>query len=148
VLSIYRISVSLLVASTASVEMNTYESASGVGIAVNLACLSPEFGGNLPLLPIETLANSFYVLTASMTIMLTSIICFKLLRHKRQMSRQSGAFRDNSAVYLSIVGILVESAMFYSACCWIWVGLIITNNPAIDWFDGILTAASVRAPTL
>jgi hypothetical protein len=79
-----------------------------------------------------------------MTMVLTSMICYKLLGRKHKMARQSGAFRDNGVAYLSIVGILVESAVLYTAICWIWVGLSITNNPAIDWFDGILTAGSVR----
>jgi hypothetical protein len=115
----------------------------GFGIATNLACLSPEFGGKLPLLPVEQLANIFYTLTASMTIILTSMICYKLLRHRRLMAHKSGAFRDHRSTYLSIVGILVESAVPYAACCWIWVILSITNNPAVDWFDGVITAASV-----
>jgi amino acid transporter len=118
----------------------------GFGIATNLACLSPEFGGKLPLLPVEQLANVFYTLTASMTIILTSMICFKLLRHRRLMAHKSDAFRDHRSTYLSIVGILVESAVPYAACCWIWVVLSITNNPAVDWFDGVITAASVCCP--
>jgi hypothetical protein len=117
--------------------------ASGIGIATNLACFSPEFGGNLPLPPVELLANVFYIATASVPTILTSMICFKLLLHRHRMSKQCSTLRDSSKVYLFLVAIIVESAAPYVVCSWIWVALTITDNPAIDWFQGVFTATSV-----
>jgi hypothetical protein len=108
-----------------------------------LACLSPEYGGNLPLPPLELLGEVFYTMTALVTTILTTMICFKLLLQRRRLASQSGALRANGKVYLSVVAILVESAAPYALCSWIWVVLSFTRSFALDWFDGVFIAASV-----
>jgi hypothetical protein len=120
----------------------------GVGIATNLACRSKEFGGTLPLAPLESLAMIFYSLTAAMSIVLTGMICLKLLRHNRQLSSiqpQLSQRCGTKVTYVSIVGILVESAAVYSAACFIFVILTATNSPAQSWFGGVISAASVSS---
>jgi hypothetical protein len=118
--------------------------ASGIGIAINLVCFSPEFGGHLPLPPLNLLANVFYIATAAVPTILTPIICSKLLLHRHRMAKQSEVLRGNSTLYLSIVAVVVESAIPYVLCSWIWVALFITNNRAWVWFEGFLLATSVR----
>jgi hypothetical protein len=111
----------------------------------SLVCLSSQFGGKLPFPPVGLLTDVFSAMTASVPIVFTSMICFMLLRHRRLMMRQGGALCDKSIPYLSIIAILVESAVPYAVCSWIWVVLSITSNPAIDWFNGVFTAASVSS---
>jgi hypothetical protein len=116
----------------------------GIGIAENLVCLSPDFGGTLPLPSMKLLATAFYSLAAGMSILLTSAISFKLLLYKRRMSNLTSGFRSSHAPnVVGVVGILVESAVFYSGSCLIFVILDTVNSPSRGWFGGILSSASV-----
>jgi hypothetical protein len=90
----------------------------------------------------------FYSLTAAMSIILTGMICVKLLSHKRQMVNPAKAFKDNGVTYITIVGVLIESAAVYSGTCLIYVILTATSSPAAAWFGGVLSAASVSEPFL
>jgi apolipoprotein N-acyltransferase len=46
--------------------------------------------------------------------------------------------------YLTIVGVLIESAFVYAGVCTVFVILLHKNSPATGWWNGIVTAASVR----
>jgi hypothetical protein len=115
---------------------------------LNLGCLSTQLDGSLHLAPLGTLATAFYSFAAGISILLTGAISLKLFLHKRQMAKQFIGKRTSDANYVSILGILMESAAFYSGSCLIFVILDVTGNPSSVWFSGVLSAASVSVPVL
>jgi hypothetical protein len=71
----------------------------------------------------------------------------RLLLHRRRTNKMFAASRsshDAGKGYVTIVGILAESAVLYSSCCLIFVVFLQTNSPALNWWGGPLSAASVR----
>jgi hypothetical protein len=101
------------------------------GVAVNLAPLSAEFGGRLRLPPVRALATAFYVLSATLNVLVTSVIVCSLVH------------RGGS---LGAVQVLAESAALYAACSIVFVVLFQTRSPAQSWFGALANCSAVRAP--
>ena len=86
-------------------------------------------------------ATAFYVITVSLNIILTILICIRLLRVS---NRVSGALGEESAkVYTSAIAILVESAALYSASGIMYLVPFALNLPIADFFGQFWTKMSV-----
>jgi hypothetical protein len=96
----------------------------------------------------KTLGTAFYASTATISIVLTGAISLKLFLHKRQMAKHSTGHQTSDAYHMTIIGILVESAAFYSGSCLIFVILDATGSPSLTWFNGVFSAALVSASVL
>jgi hypothetical protein len=75
------------------------------------------------------------------------MIAFRLLLHRRHMRVATGVVHSSSRGgkhYLSIVGILVESAFTYASICTVFLILFKINSPAVEWWASLMTVASVR----
>jgi hypothetical protein len=75
------------------------------------------------------------------------MIVFRLLLHRHHMRAATGVVQSSNRggkQYLSIVGILVESAFTYASICTVFLILFKINSPALEWWGSLLTVASVR----
>jgi hypothetical protein len=59
------------------------------------------------------------------------------------MDSHGRAYHDSGAAYISIISILVESAVVYAAACVVWAVLSFTGSPAGLWFNGVVSSAAV-----
>jgi hypothetical protein len=103
-----------------------------VAIMMNLLPLSTQFHGPLALPDVEPLATAFYSLSAGLNVLTTGFIATKLFRS------------DFSASYISIIVLMVESAVLYTACSVTFVLLDRSSSSAAKtWFAALVTCMAV-----
>jgi len=84
-------------------------------LAVIQVVVSGEPNGNFFGIEAIKIAVSYYVISICMNIVLTVLICTRLLRASKQISSSLNLEVEAATAYTSAVAILVESAAFYSA---------------------------------
>jgi hypothetical protein len=119
---------------TTSLSIVIYLSFIAVAILINLVPLSTQFGGPLALPNVHTIATAFFSLTAALNALVSILIAAKLLY-----------FRRLTAMYVSIVAIIVESAALYATCSVVFVILDHVRSPAGFWFGAVVNCSAVRS---
>jgi hypothetical protein len=102
-----------------------------VTVMMNLLPLSAQFGGPVPLPEVAPLAIAYYSLSAALNVLTTGLIATKLIRS------------EFSASYVSIVALLVESAVLYTVCSVTFVALDQSSSSAKTWFAALVTCMAV-----
>jgi hypothetical protein len=88
------------------------------------------------------LGTAFYAVIPTFNILVTLMIAYKLIRQHLHV-RKAVAGPLNS-VYISIVGIIAESAIIYSVATLTMAVLIARGNlPAQRWWQGVMTSTFV-----
>jgi hypothetical protein len=75
------------------------------------------------------------------------MIAGRLLLHRHRMRAAIGISQSSmrrGGQYLTIASVLIESAFVYAGICTIFVILLQKKSPAVGWWNGLITAASVR----
>jgi hypothetical protein len=122
---------------TTSLCIVIYLSFIAIAIVKNLVHFSTQFGGPLALPNVHNISTAYFCLTASLNVLVSILIAAKLLY-----------FRRLSAMYMSIVAIVVESAALYTTCSVIFVILDNVRSPAGFWFGAVVNCSAVRFPFL
>jgi hypothetical protein len=104
-----------------------------LGIVITVSCWVP----GIP----QDLGNPLYSLSAALNILVTSMIVIKLLLHRRRSINISHGYTGD--VYISVIGVLAESAALYTIATLTYVVLNAYENPARTWWQGIMMAMSV-----
>jgi hypothetical protein len=78
------------------------------------------------------------------------MICAKLLWHRRQVAPFIGSTVSTGTKdsFVSITGILAESAAFYTVACIVFLVLSHMPGTAQSWWAGILSSSSVSSPAV
>jgi hypothetical protein len=119
-------------------------------LIVYLTCAGVALATLTTCAPAVHLANTlavglaFYSLSALLNVLITSMIATKLLLHRRRMTHNHVRMPGSADVYISTIGMLVESAAPYSVSLVVFVILRGTNNRNYAWFEGVMMAMSVR----
>jgi hypothetical protein len=116
---------------------------SGSSFPLALLCAGQTQGGPLHLPPALAIATTFYVLTAALQLLTTSLIVFKLLSHRRELLKQ-GLDTSHGVPYVSLAGMLAESSGFYALASIAYVPLIRSNNPVQIWWGQVVASLVVR----
>ena len=88
-----------------------------------------------------SVALPYYILSLSLNIILTFLIVFRLLLHRRRVREALGRVPEP---YTSLAAFIVESAAPYSVLSLIYLILVLVNDPVQQVFLGILSGAQVR----
>jgi hypothetical protein len=90
---------------------------------------------------LDRMAVAFYAISPAFNILVTGMIAYTLIRqHMRMKKVISGPF---SGLYLSIVGIIAESAALYSAST-LAFAIFLNRHDMIQYgWEGVMTGASV-----
>ncbi|KAF8815711.1 hypothetical protein BYT27DRAFT_7079105 [Phlegmacium glaucopus] len=115
-------------------------------LAIVQVVMSGEPNGNFFGVDVVKIAVSYYTITISMNIVLTILICIRLIRMSKYISNVLG--EEAASVYTSAAAILVESAAFYSAA---GIMYLIPYGLQIDLcilFGQLWTKMSVISPLL
>jgi ABC-type siderophore export system fused ATPase/permease subunit len=113
-----------------------FEFASGeryivASVMLNLVCLSTNFEGSLRLPSTDTLLTMFFASTSVLQLTVTTMITFKILRVRLGND------------YISVIGVLAESAALYTIANVIYLILLHTRNLAEVWWGQVATGLSV-----
>jgi hypothetical protein len=109
-----------------------YLSFIAIAILINLVPLTTQFGGPLALPNVHNIATAFFSLTASLNALVCALITGKLLY-----------FRRLTAMYVSIVAIIVESAAIYATCSIVFV-IVDHVRPTVGfWFGAVVNCSAV-----
>jgi hypothetical protein len=119
---------------TASLSIVIYLTFIAVAILINLVPLSTQFGGPLALPNVHNLATAFFSLSAGLNALVSILIAAKLLYFWRL-----------TAMYVSIVAIIIESVALYTTCSVVFVILDHLRSPAGFWFGAVVNCSAVRA---
>jgi len=117
-----------------------------VGLAIVQVVLSGLPNGNFFGGMAAKVAIAFYVITVCLNIVLTSLICGRLLRASKQVASSLG--KESAKVYTSAVAILVESSALYSVFGIMYLVPYALGVPIADLFGQLWTKTSVIAPLL
>jgi len=117
-----------------------------VGLAILQVVLSGLPHGNFFGGEAAKIATAFYVITVCLNIVLTGLICGRLLRAAKHVSSSLG--KESAKVYTSAVAILVESSALYSIFGIMYLIPYALGAPIADLFGQLWTKMSVIAPLL
>jgi hypothetical protein len=99
-----------------------------------------EAGGTLHLPSVLVSSTAFYSITAALQIVTTSMIVFKLLGHRWELRKQG--FSHNTA-YVSLAGILAESAGIYAIATVAYIPMFRSDNPVQIWWGQLVASLVV-----
>lgn len=86
-------------------------------------------------------ATAFYVITVSLNVVLTGLICGRLLRVSKLVSSSLG--KESAKMYTGAIAILVESSALYSALGIMYLVPYALGVPIADLFGQLWTKTSV-----
>lgn len=116
------------------------------GVALNLACLSSEFGGPVRDSAILNFGLPSLGLSAAMNILATGLIVFKLARQRYRL--RAVGLTSEVDEYTSVTGILMESAFFYTLAAVVYIPFRVLGVPLYIPFSSIQGTASMLCPAL
>ncbi|KAJ8072805.1 hypothetical protein PM082_016364 [Marasmius tenuissimus] len=87
----------------------------------------------------------YFVLSTSLNILLTILLCSRLIFHQRRIAK---TLMRPQVPYMSIVAMLVESSAIYAVCSIIFIGTYGAGNIASSIFLPVLAQAQVISPLL
>ena len=117
-----------------------------LGLAIAQVVFSSLPNGNFFGGQAARVATAFYVLTVCLNIVLTGLLCGRLLRISKNVSRSLG--KENAKVYTSAAAILVESSALYSVFGIMYLVTYALGVPIADLFGQLWTKMSVSYQSL
>jgi len=90
----------------------------------------------------------YFALSNSLNIILTLLICLRLILHQRQMPLNGKEERMRLPYYSRIISMLVESCALYSVNSMLFLGTYAAGNSASSIFLPILSQTQIIAPLL
>jgi len=117
-----------------------------VGLAILQVILSGLPSGNFFDGTAAKVATAFYVITICLNIILTSLICGRLLRVSKLVYSSLG--KESAKLYTGAVAILVESFSLYSVFGIMYLVPYALGAPIADLFGQLWTKMSVISPLL
>jgi hypothetical protein len=97
---------------------------------------------NIPLYFNTTTA--WYAVTATLQVLTTGMIAFKLLQHRRALNKHGLAASANGLGYISLASILTESAILYTIATAAFIPMIRLNIPVQIWWGQVVNSLAVR----
>jgi len=118
----------------------------GFGLAMTQVIMSGLPRGNFFGGEAAKVATAYYVITVSLNIVLTILICSRLMRVSKRVASALG--RGCAEVYISTAAVLVESSALYSAFGIMYLIPFALEAPIADLFGQLWTKLSVICPLL
>ncbi|KAK1222835.1 hypothetical protein PQX77_014257 [Marasmius sp. AFHP31] len=87
----------------------------------------------------------YFVLSTSLNVLLTILLCSRLIFHQRRITK---TLMRPQVPYMSIVAMLVESSAIYAVCSVIFIGTYGAGNIASSIFLPVLAQAQIISPLL
>jgi hypothetical protein len=130
-----------------SITHHAYYVYPGMGIALNLSCLSATSSGPIKVISASHLSAPFIGLSIALNVTATALITFRLLQHRRRLV-QAGFERSHTRTYSSLLGVIVESALLYTVAGLLFLPFLVKKNPLATAFSTCFIVTAFLAPGL
>jgi hypothetical protein len=88
--------------------------------------------------------TAWYAVTAALQVVTTSMIVLKLLQHRRALNKRL-ATSANGLGYISLAGVLAESAALYTISTIAYIPMIRFSDQVQIWWGIVVNSFAVRA---
>jgi hypothetical protein len=118
------------------------ETVLSVMVFVTSCGLEVAYGGpaNIPLY--HNVTTAWYATTAALQIVTTGMIALKLIQHRRALNTQLAA-SANGLGYISLAGVLAESAVLYTICTVAYIPMMRISEPVQIWWGLVVNSLAV-----
>jgi hypothetical protein len=120
----------------------TLETGLGVAQFVTSCGLEVEHGEPANYVLYFSVSTAWLAVTATLQIVTTGMIVLKLLHHRRAVNKQLAA-AGNGLGYISLSGILAESAALYTICTIAYIPMVRSSSPVQIWWGMVVNSLVV-----